>query len=73
MVGKKYFVLGRLELPRQDKNLLYRHNEPNEPTREGLLSYMYSTVLLVPPFASLSTVSRGRPSLVSLIYTLHYS
>jgi hypothetical protein len=34
-LGKKYFVLGRLELPRQDKNLLYRHEEPNEPTKEG--------------------------------------
>ncbi len=35
---KKYFVPGRLEQPRQNKNLLYRYNEPNEPTKEGLLS-----------------------------------
>jgi hypothetical protein len=29
---EKYFVLGRLEQPRQEKNLLYRHEEPKEPT-----------------------------------------
>jgi hypothetical protein len=60
---KKYFVLGRLEQPRQDKNLFYRpHDKPNEPTKEGPLSY----VLLVSPFASVSTFRRGHPSLVSL-------
>jgi hypothetical protein len=32
---KVYFVLCRLEQPRQDKNLLYWHDEPNEPTKEG--------------------------------------
>jgi hypothetical protein len=44
---------------------LYR-NEPNEPTREGPLSY----VLLESPFASVSTVGRGHPSLVSLVTSL---
>jgi len=31
---KKYFVLGWPEEPRQDKSLVYRHDEPNEPTKE---------------------------------------
>jgi len=38
---KVYFVLGRLEQPRQDKNLLYWHDKPKEPTKEGHL-YLYS-------------------------------
>ncbi len=46
----------------QDKNLLYCYDEPNEPTKEGPLPY----VLQESPFASVSTVSRGHPSLVSL-------
>ncbi len=33
--GKKYFVVGRLEQPMQNKNLLYRHDKPNKPTKEG--------------------------------------
>jgi hypothetical protein len=43
------------------KNLLYRHNVLNEPTKEGPLSF----VLYKTPFASVSTFSRGHPSLVS--------
>jgi hypothetical protein len=66
-VRKKYFVLGQLEQPRQDKNLLYRHHEPIEPTKEGLHSY----ILLDSPFASASTVSRGHPTLVSLVAPCH--
>jgi hypothetical protein len=32
---KKYFVLScRPEHPRQNKSHLYRHDEPNEPTKE---------------------------------------
>ncbi len=56
-------------LTRQDKNLLYRHHEPNKPTKNGPLSYL----LREAPFASVSTVSRGHPSLVSLcsVYNLH--
>ncbi len=38
--GKKYFLLGWLEQPRQDKNLLYRHDKPYEPTKEGPLSFV---------------------------------
>ncbi len=35
MVRKKVFVLGQLMLPRLNKNLLYQHNKPNLPTKEG--------------------------------------
>jgi hypothetical protein len=57
-VRKKYFVLGQLEQPWQDKNLLYRHHEPNEPTKEeGPLSY----VLLESPFASVSRSEGATP------------
>jgi hypothetical protein len=31
---KKYFVLGRLEQPSKNKNLLYRHEKQNEPTKK---------------------------------------
>ncbi len=49
---KNLFVLGGIKQPRQDKNLLHRHvDEPNEPTKEGPLSY----VLHESPFASVST------------------
>jgi hypothetical protein len=60
--GKIYFVFGRLEQPRQNKILLYRHGKPNEPTKEGPLSF----VLFESQFTSVSTVSRGHPSQVSL-------
>ncbi len=38
---KKYFVLGRLEQPRQIKNLMYQHDKPNETTKEGPLSFVF--------------------------------
>jgi hypothetical protein len=63
---KKYFVLGPLEQPRKNKNLLNQHDKPNKPTKEGLLSF----VILESPFTSVSTFSRGHPSLVCLsVYT----
>jgi hypothetical protein len=62
---KIFYTIGRLEQPRQDKNLLYRHKEPNEPTKEGPLSFLLFESL----FASVSTVSRGHPSLVSLVHS----
>jgi hypothetical protein len=46
------------EEPRQDENSLFRHDEPNKLTKEGLLSFK----LHKSPFASVSTVSRGHPS-----------
>ncbi len=63
-------VLGCLEQPRQNKNLFCLHDEP---TKEGPLKY----VLQESPFASVSTVSRGHPSLVSLkghdLYSFHHN
>ncbi len=59
---KQYFVQGRLEQSRQNKNHLYRHDKPNKLTKEGSLSF----VLFESPFTSVSTVSRVHPSLVSL-------
>ncbi len=45
---------------------MYQHDKPNEPTKEGPLSY----VLFESPFASVSSVSRGPPPhLVSLVKT----
>jgi hypothetical protein len=58
----KYFALGQLERPRQNKNLLYWQDNPNEPTKEEPLSF----VLFESPITSVSTVSRGHPFLVSL-------
>jgi hypothetical protein len=63
MVRKKYFVLAQLEQPRQDKIFLYRHDNLNEPTKEG----PYSFVLFESPFTSISTICRGHPTLVSKI------
>ena len=59
---EKYFVLGQLEQPRQNKNLLYWYDKPNEPTREGPLSF----VLFESPFTSVSTLSQPGPPLSSL-------
>ncbi len=42
------YLLGRLEQPRQSKNLLHRHDKPNEPTKKGPLLY----VLFESPFNS---------------------
>jgi hypothetical protein len=38
MVKKIYFVLGRPEQPRKNKNLLYQHDKPYEPTKKEPLS-----------------------------------
>jgi hypothetical protein len=43
------FVQGLLEQPRQDKNLLYWHEEPNEPIKEGH-RHMYSLDPHLPQF-----------------------
>ncbi len=52
--------------PRQDKKSLVPARQPNEPTKEGPPSF----VLRKSQFASVSTVRRGHPSLVSLIGSL---
>ncbi len=60
---KKIFCVGRLEQPRQDKNLLY--DEPNEPANEGSLCY----VLLESPFCFSFNSWHGPPisTVVSLV------
>jgi hypothetical protein len=64
--GKKFFALGRLGQPRQDKNLLYRHEEPNEPIKKGHLSFVLFWVPICLSFHS----QRGPPlSIVSLAKT----
>jgi hypothetical protein len=50
-------------IAKTEQNLLYLHVNPNIPTKEGPLSF----VLFESPFTSVSTVSRGHPSLVSLL------
>jgi hypothetical protein len=65
---EKYFELGRLGQPRRDTNLLYRHDKPNEPNKEGPLSFV--VLSLKSPFTSVSTVSSAHPSLFSLVSTI---
>jgi hypothetical protein len=66
---KKHLVLvllGWLEQPRQDKNVLAWHDELKEPTKEGPLS----VVLLKYSFGSVLTLNRGPPlSSLSGLYT----
>jgi hypothetical protein len=63
-VREKYFffVQGRLEQPSQNKNLLYRHEKPNEPTKEGFF-YMYS---LSPHLSQLQQSAGATPFYCSL-------
>jgi hypothetical protein len=60
-VRKIVFCTGLTKAAKAEQKM-YRHDQPNEPTKEGL----HSNVLQESPFASVSTVSRGHPSLVSL-------
>ncbi len=62
---EKIFCTGPARAAKAEKNILQLHDKPIEPTKEGPLSF----VLFESPFISVSTVSRGRPSLVSLIKT----
>jgi hypothetical protein len=57
---KNVLYLVAYRQPRQNKNLLYRHDKPNGPTKEVSLSF----VLFESLCASVSTVSRGHPSLI---------
>ncbi len=66
-------VLGQIEQPRQNKNLVYRHEKPNEPTKEGPISHE----LFESPFTSVPIKSWGHPFEKSfalftflLVYTL---
>ncbi len=60
---EKNILLGQPEQPRQ--NIVHRHDKPNELTKKGPLVF----VLFESPFTSVSTVSRGHLSLVSLAGT----
>ncbi len=60
--NKKIFCAGPFRAAKAEQNLLYRHDKPHEPTKKGPLSF----VLFESPFTSVSTVSRGHPSLQSL-------
>ncbi len=63
----RFFLQGQLEPLRQNKNLLFRYDEPNELTQEGHLSYMCVQYSLSPP---LPQSAGGHPSLVSLVTTM---
>jgi hypothetical protein len=65
-VRKKYFALGRLEQPMQDKNLLYWHKKPNKRTKEASLSKL-SFVLFEFPFVVSFNSQQGPPLFVSLV------
>ncbi len=56
-------LLGQPEQPSQ--NIVHRHDKPNEPTKDGPLL----CVLFESQFTSVSKVSRGHPSLVTLAGT----
>ncbi len=56
---KKLFELGRLGQPRQDKDLFYRHDKPKR--------IPYICTLWVPIPSSISTASRGHPSLYCIV------
>ncbi len=61
-----YFVVGRLEQPRQDKNLFYRHDKPptNQPRKTSLCTPW------VPIHLCFNSQQRPTPLLVSLIALL---
>ncbi len=75
---KKYLVLCRLKQPRQNKNLLYRHDEPNKPTKEGPPFHLYSVSPHSPQFQhsqhgpSLSIVSLGSPFVICMCRVRRY-
>jgi hypothetical protein len=58
-----FFTGPTREATRQNKKLLYRHDKPNEPIKEGPLSF----VLFESLFTSVSKVSRGHPSLMFIV------
>ncbi len=70
-------VLGRLEQPRQDKNHLYRPEEPNELPKEGPLSFgLFESPFPQfqqsegPPLSRLSIPERFSDSVISVLCTV---
>ncbi len=61
---KKCTIHGPTRAARQDKNILYRHDKPIEPTKDGpRLCVLYIC----------RGLSRGHPSLGSLVYPHYYT
>jgi hypothetical protein len=56
---EQIFCTGMTRVAKAEKNILYRHDKPNEPTKEGPLSFL----LFESPFTPVSIISRGHPSL----------
>ncbi len=53
--GEEKYILGRLEPPRQNKNLLFRYDMPNKPAKKRPLSFvLFESPLQGPPLSSLS-------------------
>jgi len=67
-IEKTYFVVSRLEQPRQDKIFFTGMTSPTNQPRKG--PFQISIALFELPFTSVSTVRRGHLSLISLISTL---
>ncbi len=61
-LGKNILYWADYRVAMAEQKFLYLHDNPNEPTKKGPLSF----VLFESPFTWFSTVSRGHPSLVSL-------
>jgi hypothetical protein len=53
----------------EEKNILYRADESSQgrANLESAMEGLFSFVLFESPFTSVSTVSRGQPTLVSLV------
>jgi hypothetical protein len=66
MYGKEKCFTGPKRAAKERQHLLYRHDTKG-PNKEGPFSFL----LLESPLASFSKVSRGHPSLVSLVETPH--
>jgi hypothetical protein len=60
---KKIFCLGLTRAAKVEQKSIVPERESNEQTKEGSLSF----VLFESSFTSVSTVSRGLPSLVSMV------
>jgi hypothetical protein len=65
-VRNKIFYIGPTRAAKAEKNLVYRQDKPNGPNTEGPLAF----VLFESQFTSVSSVSRGHPSLFSLLVYL---
>ncbi len=58
VMKKKFLVPGQPEQPRQDKNLLYRNEKPDKPTKKEPLFYLHSLGPHTPQFQKSAGVTR---------------